>query len=68
MVLAVAGALLGPGSLLGGCAAQLPCMQYEAQTFTRTISMRGYGTLQYDEERMVCTERAIGTEAEIFGP
>ncbi|MEM1188838.1 MAG: hypothetical protein AAF933_06385 [Pseudomonadota bacterium] len=64
----MAGALLGTGSLLGGCAAQLPCMHYEAQTFTRTISMRGYGTLQYDEERLVCTERATGTEAGIFGP
>ncbi len=68
MGLALAGVLLGSGSLLGGCAAQLPCMQYEAQTFTRTVNMRGYGTMQYDEERYVCTERATGTEAEIFGP
>lgn len=43
--------------LWSGCSTQAPCLSYQTQAFTRTVSMRGYGSIQVTEEARVCTER-----------
>ena len=47
---------------LAGCSSQAPCLQYAQQTHTRTISMRGYGTVQVSEASLVCSVRAAESE------
>lgn len=54
--------------LLGACGSQLPCMQYQPQTFTRTVSMRGHGMMQVTQEALVCTRRADLNDENLLGP
>ena len=43
-----------------GCStlSQAPCLQYSSQSFTRTVSLRGYGAVQVTNEALVCMRRA----------
>ena len=43
---------------LSGCVSQVPCLAYTPQSFTRVVSLRGYGAVQMTEETLVCTQRA----------
>jgi hypothetical protein len=54
---------LGAGT---GCSSQLPCLQYQPQMVTRTVQMRGFGSVQVREQAMVCTARAQAAD-DIFG-
>ncbi|MEE4277235.1 MAG: hypothetical protein V2I82_02065 [Halieaceae bacterium] len=56
------------GGLVGGCATKLPCLEYGPQSFTRTISMHGHGSMQVTEERLVCTVRDTGHGDALLGP
>lgn len=54
---------------LAGCSSNAPCLQYQPQSFTRTVHMRGYGFVQTQERTMVCTLRGdtgdtMGTHAD----
>ena len=51
------------GVMLTGCSTQAPCLSYSPQLHVRTVSLRGYGSVQVEEEKMVCTQRA---ETEIY--
>jgi hypothetical protein len=45
--------------LCTGCISPgLPCLQYTPQSVVRAVHMRGYGTVEFVEESMVCTRRA----------
>ena len=45
-------------SLTEGCGNLSPCLAYAPQLYTRSVSMRGYGSVEITEEKMVCTARA----------
>lgn len=51
------------GIMLTGCSTQAPCLSYSPQLQVRTVSLRGYGSVQVEEEKMVCTRRA---ETEVY--
>jgi hypothetical protein len=61
-------ATIAAPSLLGACSTQLPCLQYQPQTFTRTVSMRGHGMMQVTQEALVCTRRADPDDENLLGP
>jgi len=62
------GGILVAATLTTGCGSTaMPCMQYQPQTVTRTVMMRGYGSVQVTEQAMVCTHRASTMEEGIFG-
>jgi hypothetical protein len=65
--LLLAATIVAP-SLLGACSSQLPCLQYQPQTFTRTVSMRGHGMMQVTQEALVCTRRADLDDENLLGP
>ena len=42
-----------------GCASvSTPCIEYATENFLRTVNMRGYGTVQYTEQALVCAAYA----------
>jgi hypothetical protein len=66
---ALLGAVMAATTLAAGCGTTaLPCMQYQPQMVTRTVSMRGQGTFQVMEQAMVCTQRASSMEEGLIGP
>jgi hypothetical protein len=66
---ALLGAVMAATTLAAGCGTSaLPCMQYQPQMVTRTVSMRGYGAVQVTEQAMVCTHRAGSMEEGLIGP
>lgn len=63
------GAGLATTILTSGCASTaLPCMQYQPQMVTRTVSLRGHGAVQITEESLVCTHRASSMADGLIGP
>jgi hypothetical protein len=66
---AALGAIMAASMLVTGCGSTaLPCMQYQPQTVTRMVSMRGYGVVQVTEQAMVCMQRADTMEGGLIGP
>lgn len=61
-------ATIAAPSLLGACSSQLPCLEYQPQMFTRTVSMRGHGMMQVTQEALVCTRRADPHDENLLGP
>lgn len=54
----------------GGCSTTPlgACMAYELQPVQRTVSMRGYGYLDFTKEQLVCTQRSEVLVASIAIP
>ena len=65
--LLLATALAAP-ALPGACSTQLPCLQYQPQTFTRIVTLRGHGSMQVTQEALVCTRRATLDDEGLLGP
>jgi len=64
---AIVAAALATTLLGSGCAARLPCLEYQPQMVTRTVTMRGHGYMQVRQEAMVCTVRARALEEHALG-
>ncbi|MEM1145769.1 MAG: hypothetical protein AAGI88_24610 [Pseudomonadota bacterium] len=44
--------------VLPACSSQPPCLQYSREQVTRTVYLRGYGSMQVSKLVRVCTARA----------
>lgn len=54
----IAFSMLAMFLVLPACSSQPPCLQYSREQVTRTVYLRGYGSMQVSKPVRVCTARA----------